>query len=131
MSNLKFVMFMLVFVSHSVFVVPVKEDRNVQMLLGVMLCLRHAIPHLASQEVKDHSMKGSFGVTKKEAITGVTSEQLLQVRCQIRSQCPDVTWCYALPQACHTTSCITRGQRSQYERKFWGHQERSNNRRHI
>ena len=66
--------------NYSVFVVPVKEDRNTQMLLGVLLCLRHATPHLDTQEVKDHGLKGSFGVTKKEAISGVSSEQLLQVR---------------------------------------------------
>ncbi|XP_038046111.1 huntingtin-like [Patiria miniata] len=61
------------------FVIPVKEDRNIQMILGVLLCFRHVIPHLASQEVKELGLKGSFGVTKKEEEGGVTSEQLQQI----------------------------------------------------
>ena len=65
--------------SQSVFVIPVKEDRHIQMLLGVLLCFRHVMPHLATQEVKELGLKGSFGVTKKEEEGGVTSEQLQQV----------------------------------------------------
>ncbi|XP_022080674.1 huntingtin-like isoform X2 [Acanthaster planci] len=61
------------------FVIPVKEDRNIQMLLGVLLCFRHVIPHLASHKVKELGLKGSFGVTKKEEEGGVTSEQLQQI----------------------------------------------------
>ncbi|XP_033632694.1 huntingtin-like isoform X2 [Asterias rubens] len=61
------------------FVTPVKEDRHIQMLLGVLLCFRHVMPHLATQEVKELGLKGSFGVTKKEEEGGVTSEQLQQI----------------------------------------------------
>ena len=80
--NLKSILLQLFF--HSVFVTPVKEDRHIQMLLGVLLCFRHVMPHLATQEVKELGLKGSFGVTKKEEEGGVTSEQLQQVSLEVK-----------------------------------------------
>ncbi|XP_070540509.1 huntingtin-like isoform X2 [Ptychodera flava] len=60
-------------------VVPVHEERKSHVLLGVLLCFRHVIPHLANPNHKDHSLKGSFGITRKEQETGVSIEQLIQI----------------------------------------------------
>ncbi|XP_077992227.1 huntingtin-like [Glandiceps talaboti] len=60
-------------------VIPVHDDRKSPVLLGVMLSFRHVIPHLADQNHKDHSLKGSFGITRKEQETGVTTDQLIQI----------------------------------------------------
>ncbi|XP_077426771.1 huntingtin isoform X2 [Vanacampus margaritifer] len=59
-------------------VVPVDEEHLSHLILGVLLTLRYLMP-LLQQQVNTTSLKGSFGVTKKEADVQPTPEQLLQV----------------------------------------------------
>ncbi|XP_064566310.1 huntingtin isoform X4 [Zonotrichia leucophrys gambelii] len=58
--------------------VPVEDDRPTLLILGVLLTLRYLIP-LLQQQVKDTSLKGSFGVTRKETEISPSPEQLVQV----------------------------------------------------
>ncbi|XP_066576205.1 huntingtin isoform X3 [Amia ocellicauda] len=58
--------------------VPVDEEHPTPLILGVLLTLRYLMP-LLQQQVKDTSLKGSFGVTRKEAEISPTQEQLVQV----------------------------------------------------
>lgn len=58
--------------------VPVDEERLSHLILGVLLTLRYLMP-LLQQQVNTISLKGSFGVMKKEADIQPTPEQLLQV----------------------------------------------------
>ncbi|XP_037104805.1 huntingtin isoform X1 [Syngnathus acus] len=59
-------------------VVPVDEEHLSHLILGVLLTLRYLMP-LLQQQVNTTSLKGSFGVMKKEADVQPTPEQLLQV----------------------------------------------------
>ncbi|KFW04566.1 Huntingtin, partial [Eurypyga helias] len=58
--------------------VPVVDDHPTLLILGVLLTLRYLIP-LLQQQVKDTSLKGSFGVTRKETEISPSPEQLIQV----------------------------------------------------
>ncbi|XP_075713523.1 huntingtin isoform X2 [Rhinoderma darwinii] len=58
--------------------VPVEVERPTVLILGVLLTLRYLIP-LLQQQVKDTSLKGSFGVTRKEADISPSVEQLTQI----------------------------------------------------
>ncbi|KAG7458857.1 hypothetical protein MATL_G00225080 [Megalops atlanticus] len=58
--------------------VPVDEEHSSSLILGVLLTLRYLMP-LLQQQVKDTGLKGSFGVTHKEADISPTCEQLIQV----------------------------------------------------
>ncbi|KFZ60781.1 Huntingtin, partial [Podiceps cristatus] len=58
--------------------VPVDDDHPTLLILGVLLTLRYLIP-LLQQQVKDTSLKGSFGVTRKETEISPSPEQLIQV----------------------------------------------------
>ncbi|XP_021144210.2 huntingtin isoform X1 [Columba livia] len=58
--------------------VPVEDDHPTLLILGVLLTLRYLIP-LLQQQVKDTSLKGSFGVTRKETEISPSPEQLIQV----------------------------------------------------
>ncbi|XP_040093581.1 huntingtin [Oryx dammah] len=58
--------------------VPVEEERPTLLILGVLLALRYLVP-LLQQQVKDTSLKGSFGVTRKEMEVSPSTEQLVQV----------------------------------------------------
>ncbi|KAM8940376.1 huntingtin isoform 2-T2 [Pelodytes ibericus] len=58
--------------------VPVEDEHPTLLILGVLLTLRYLIP-LLQQQVKDTSLKGSFGVTRKEAEISPSAEQLIQV----------------------------------------------------
>ncbi|XP_035282540.1 huntingtin-like isoform X3 [Anguilla anguilla] len=58
--------------------VPVDDEHPSPLILGVLLTLRYLMP-LLQQQVKDTSLKGSFGVTRKEADIAPTPEQLIQV----------------------------------------------------
>ncbi|CAH1783183.1 unnamed protein product [Owenia fusiformis] len=62
-------------------VIPIHEERIVFNLLGVLLCLRHLIPHLSQQSSDDigQSLKGSFGRVEKEKETQIGEEQFLQI----------------------------------------------------
>ncbi|XP_040822385.1 huntingtin [Ochotona curzoniae] len=58
--------------------VPVEEEHPTVLVLGVLLTLRYLVP-LLQQQVKDTSLKGSFGVTRKEMEVCPSAEQLVQV----------------------------------------------------
>ncbi|KAM4604138.1 huntingtin isoform 2-T2 [Polymixia lowei] len=58
--------------------VPVDEEHANHLILGVLLTLRYLMP-LLQQQVNTSSLKGSFGVMRKEADVQPTPEQLLQV----------------------------------------------------
>ncbi|XP_029462586.1 huntingtin [Rhinatrema bivittatum] len=58
--------------------VPVEDEHPTLLILGVLLTLRYLIP-LLQQQVKDTSLKGSFGVTRKETEISPTPKQLIQV----------------------------------------------------
>ncbi|NXJ12059.1 HD protein, partial [Odontophorus gujanensis] len=58
--------------------IPVEDDHPTLLILGVLLTLRYLIP-LLQQQVKDTSLKGSFGLTRKEAEISPSAEQLVQV----------------------------------------------------
>ncbi|XP_028270725.1 huntingtin isoform X11 [Parambassis ranga] len=58
--------------------VPVDEEHASHLILGVLLTLRYLMPQL-QQQVNTTSLKGSFGVMRKEADVQPTPEQLLQV----------------------------------------------------
>ncbi|XP_054459695.1 huntingtin [Anoplopoma fimbria] len=58
--------------------VPVDEEHPSHLVLGVLLTLRYLMP-LLQQQVNTTSLKGSFGVMRKEADVQPTPEQLLQV----------------------------------------------------
>ncbi|XP_068584979.1 huntingtin isoform X2 [Cebidichthys violaceus] len=58
--------------------VPVDEEHLSHLILGVLLTLRYLMP-LLQQQVNTTSLKGSFGVMRKEADVQPTPEQLLQV----------------------------------------------------
>lgn len=59
-------------------VIPVDEEHTSHLILGVLLTLRYLMP-LLQQQVNSSSLKGSFGVMRKEADVQPTPEQLLQV----------------------------------------------------
>ncbi|KAM7156171.1 huntingtin isoform 1-T1 [Molossus nigricans] len=58
--------------------VPVEDEHPSLLILGVLLALRYLVP-LLQQQVKDTSLKGSFGVTRKEMEISPSTEQLVQV----------------------------------------------------
>nr|XP_023405447.1 huntingtin isoform X4 [Loxodonta africana] len=58
--------------------VPVEDEHPTLLILGVLLTLRYLVP-LLQQQVKDMSLKGSFGVTRKEMEVSPSTEQLVQV----------------------------------------------------
>ncbi|XP_040191278.1 huntingtin isoform X2 [Rana temporaria] len=58
--------------------IPIEDEQPTLLILGVLLTLRYLIP-LLQQQVKDTSLKGSFGVTRKEAEISPSQEQLTQV----------------------------------------------------
>uniref|UniRef100_A0A8C9AKK9 Huntingtin n=1 Tax=Prolemur simus TaxID=1328070 RepID=A0A8C9AKK9_PROSS len=58
--------------------VPVEDEHSTLLILGVLLTLRYLVP-LLQQQVKDTSLKGSFGVTRKEMEVSPSAEQLVQV----------------------------------------------------
>ncbi|XP_042638571.1 huntingtin [Orycteropus afer afer] len=58
--------------------IPVEDEHPTLLILGVLLTLRYLVP-LLQQQVKDTSLKGSFGVTRKEMEVCPSTEQLVQV----------------------------------------------------
>ncbi|XP_045429955.1 huntingtin isoform X2 [Pipistrellus kuhlii] len=58
--------------------VPVEGAHPSLLVLGALLTLRYLVP-LLQQQVQDTSLKGSFGVTRKEMEVSPSSEQLVQV----------------------------------------------------
>ncbi|XP_052432518.1 huntingtin [Carassius gibelio] len=59
-------------------VVPVDEDHSSHLILGVLLTLRYLMP-LLQQQAPNTSLKGSFGLVRKEADITPAPEQLIQV----------------------------------------------------
>ncbi|XP_060634006.2 huntingtin isoform X2 [Anolis sagrei] len=57
---------------------PMEDEYPSVLILGVLLTLRYLIP-LLQQQVKDTSLKGSFGVTQKETEISPSLNQLVQV----------------------------------------------------
>lgn len=64
--------------SLSGLVVPVDEEHSSHLILGVLLTLRYLMP-LLQQQAPNTSLKGSFGLVRKEADVTPTPEQLIQV----------------------------------------------------
>ncbi|XP_050396465.2 huntingtin [Patella vulgata] len=60
-------------------VLPVDVNHEVYTLLGVILCLRHAIPVMSSTDDKDQGMKGSFGLVQKDKEEGVSAIQVEKI----------------------------------------------------
>lgn len=54
------------------------DEHPSPLTLGALLTLRYLMP-LLQQQVKDTTLKGSFGVTRKEPDISPTPEQLVQV----------------------------------------------------
>ncbi|XP_039546237.1 huntingtin isoform X5 [Pimephales promelas] len=59
-------------------VVPVDEEHSSHLILGVLLTLRYLMP-LLQQQAPNSSLKGSFGLVRKEADVTPAPEQLVQV----------------------------------------------------
>ncbi|XP_051558825.1 huntingtin-like isoform X1 [Myxocyprinus asiaticus] len=59
-------------------VVPVDEEHSSHLILGVLLTLRYLMP-LIQQQAPNTSLKGSFGLVRKEADVSPSPEQLVQV----------------------------------------------------
>ncbi|XP_054855013.1 huntingtin isoform X2 [Eublepharis macularius] len=57
---------------------PIEEEYPTVLILGVLLTLRYLIP-LLQQQVKDTSLKGSFGMIRKETEISPSLNQLIQV----------------------------------------------------
>ena len=71
-------------------ILPVDKEHDVYTILGVILCFRHVMPHLAqSLNGRSQGLKDSFGFRETEKEEGVSTEQLLKVRtvCQIYCNC--------------------------------------------
>lgn len=58
--------------------VPADGEHPSLLVLGALLTLRYLVP-LLQQQVQDTSLKGSFGVTRKEMEVSPSTEQLVQV----------------------------------------------------
>ncbi|XP_059532788.1 huntingtin isoform X1 [Myotis daubentonii] len=58
--------------------VPIEGEHPSLLVLGALLTLRYLVP-LLQQQVQDTSLKGSFGVTRKEMDVSPSTEQLVQV----------------------------------------------------
>jgi len=73
----------------------VDEEHPTHLILGVLLTLRYLMP-LLQQQVNTTSLKGSFGVMRKEADVQPTPEQLLQVE----SECVRASMALLIIQVC-------------------------------
>ncbi|ESO95031.1 hypothetical protein LOTGIDRAFT_160793 [Lottia gigantea] len=60
-------------------VLPVDTEHDIYTLLGVILCLRHAIPIMNDSDEKDQGMKGSFGLIQKDKEEGVSAMQVEKI----------------------------------------------------
>lgn len=62
-------------------VLPVDKEHDVYNILGVILCLRHVMPHLSQTSLTSRSqgLKDSFGYREAEKEEGVSMEQLLKI----------------------------------------------------
>ncbi|XP_005093645.2 huntingtin [Aplysia californica] len=60
-------------------ILPVDIEHDVPTLLGVILCLRHSIPHLAPTTNKDLGLKDSFGYREVEAEQAIHVDQIIKI----------------------------------------------------
>ncbi|CAL1538264.1 unnamed protein product [Lymnaea stagnalis] len=60
-------------------ILPVDIDHEVPTLLGVILCLRHSIPHLVPSNNKDQGLKDSFGYRESEAEQAIGEEKMVKI----------------------------------------------------
>ncbi|GFR89453.1 huntingtin [Elysia marginata] len=60
-------------------ILPVDDDHDVSVLLGVILCLRHIIPHLAEAVNRDQGLKDSFGCRESESEQAIGDEQIIKI----------------------------------------------------
>lgn len=61
-------------------VLPVDQEHDVYTILGVILCLRHVMPHLSrSNGSHAQGLKDSFGYREAEKEEGVSTEQMIKV----------------------------------------------------
>ncbi|XP_076466851.1 LOW QUALITY PROTEIN: huntingtin-like [Babylonia areolata] len=61
-------------------VLPVDKEHDVYSLLGVILCLRHVLPHLSPcLSPNFQGLKDSFGSRETEKEEGISTEQLLKI----------------------------------------------------
>lgn len=60
-------------------VVLSSEPSDSPILLGVLLSLKNLLPQISEQESSYESVKGSFGVLKKEEVVSINVDKLLQV----------------------------------------------------
>ncbi|GIY29429.1 huntingtin [Caerostris extrusa] len=58
-------------------ILPVHDDHSTYVILGVLLCLRHIVPHLSKAMMSPNSKSGSIIQNEEEMI--VTKEQLLKI----------------------------------------------------
>ncbi|GIX84160.1 huntingtin [Caerostris extrusa] len=58
-------------------ILPVHDDHSTYVILGVLLCLRHIVPHLSEAMMSPNSKSGSIIQNEEEMI--VTKEQLLKI----------------------------------------------------
>ncbi|XP_054721499.1 huntingtin-like [Uloborus diversus] len=59
-------------------ILPAQDERPVCVILGVLLCLRHLVPHF-SAAMCSNSFKGNVNLIQSEEDRGVTKEQILKV----------------------------------------------------
>ncbi|RUS73694.1 hypothetical protein EGW08_018541 [Elysia chlorotica] len=60
-------------------ILPVDDEHDVSVLLGVILCMRHIIPHLAEAVNRDQGLKDSFGCRESEAEQAIGDEQVIKI----------------------------------------------------
>ncbi|XP_076357189.1 huntingtin isoform X3 [Tachypleus tridentatus] len=59
-------------------ILPIQQDRPLYAILGVMLCVRHIIPHL-DDKTQNLVLKGSIGVRQKEEEVEISQDKLLEI----------------------------------------------------
>ncbi len=59
--------------------VPVSEDTASHTLLGVLLTLRHVLPHLSMSTDQPDALSDSFGAKTKQQQVTISTQQLVQV----------------------------------------------------
>lgn len=77
----------------AVICVPVTPNLSSHMCLGLLQCLRNALPYLTETGNLDQGLRGSIGVVKAEEKAEVTTKQLVQVK-------PSINCCKA-KEPCH------------------------------
>ena len=60
-------------------VIPVSEDTPSHTLLGVLLTLRHIMPHLSTSTEQEDALRDSFGAKVKQEKVTISTQQLMQV----------------------------------------------------